>query len=286
MIETPVPLYDLAVALRVYPSVSKPAQKLPFGNDKLLLVETCLRSFKQSLGSLRVKIWAILDSCPEEYEALFRRFFAPADLVVIKLNAAGNAATFGKQIDILLTQTDAELVYFAEDDYFYLPGKFPLLVDFLSSGEGIDFISPYDHLDCYTLDLHHRPKWIRIFGSHHWRTASSTCLTFLTRKKTLKKYQREFRSYTRGNFDSALWLSITKDRVFNPFLLARYVARNQFYWKILVKAWLYGWAQILFGRRGHLWIPIPAIGTHLDSNSLSPTVEWVKLMFPQIEAKV
>ena len=49
--------YDLVVAYRLYPKVSKSAQSLPFGDDKALLAETCLKSFKDSLGSLRVKFW-------------------------------------------------------------------------------------------------------------------------------------------------------------------------------------------------------------------------------------
>src|ERR1700731_1686715 len=59
--------YDLVVAYRIYPMFSKLGQGLPFGDDKLRLAEVCLRSFRDSLGSLRVKIWAILDGCPQEY---------------------------------------------------------------------------------------------------------------------------------------------------------------------------------------------------------------------------
>ena len=59
--------HDLAVAYRIYPSVSRPALGLPFSDDKYRLSEICLHSFKESLGSLRVKVWAILDGCPPEY---------------------------------------------------------------------------------------------------------------------------------------------------------------------------------------------------------------------------
>ena len=83
-----------------------------------------------------------------------------------------------------------------------------------------------------------------------------------------------FRSYVRGNNDCALWLSLTKHRMFNP-LPCPLFARGLFYWKILVKAWLYGWRQILFGRKMKLWVPVPGIATHLDSNSLSPGVDWL-----------
>jgi hypothetical protein len=63
--------YDLVIAYRIYPKVAKPAQGLPFSQDKLMLAEICLRSFKEALGGLRVKLWALLDGCPNEYADLF-----------------------------------------------------------------------------------------------------------------------------------------------------------------------------------------------------------------------
>ena len=278
--------YDLAVAYRIYPAVSKPALGLPFSEDKYLLSEVCLRSFKESLGCLRAKIWVLLDGCPPEYEALFRKYFAREDLKFVRLNSIGNQATFSNQIEILLEQQEADFVYFAEDDYFYLPNQFRLMLDFLAANADVDFVSPYDHLDCYTLDLHHGPKWLKTHGSRHWRTAASTCLTFLTKKETLAKCETVFRSYVRGNNDCALWLTLTKRRVFNPLAGARYFLRGQFYWKILVKAWLYGWRQILFGRRLRLWVPVPGIATHLDSNALSPNIDWRRLMQQTAEARL
>jgi hypothetical protein len=272
------PHYDLAVAYRVYPVVSRPARSLPFGDDKYLLAETCLRSFKESLGQLRVKMWVLLDSCPTDYERLFRRYFDPGDLVVVPLEGAGNGATFSRQIDILLEQTDCDVVYFAEDDYFYLPGQFHEMLDFLATEEGVDFVSPHDHPDCYTLDLHCDPKWLRVSGLHHWRTAASTCLTFLTRKQSLARHASLFRTYARGNFDCSVWLSLTKKKVFSAVAFFRYLFAGSPYWKILAKAWLYGWRQILFGRRVKLWVPVPGIATHLDANGLSPGVDWIALM--------
>jgi hypothetical protein len=278
--------YDLAVAYRVYPKVSKPALSLPFGDDKYQLAEACLRSFKESIGSLRVKLWALLDSCPPEYEDLFKKYIDPADLVIVTLNGAGNFATFGKQVDILLQQQAADNVYFAEDDYLYLPDQFPAMIDFLSAYQDVHFVSPYDHPDCYSLDLHRGPKWIRTHASHHWRTAASTCLTFLTRKETLARCESIFRSYEKGNFDCSLWLSLTKYRVLNPMAMARYAVGESFYCRILAKAWLYCWKQILFGEKLRLWVPVPGIATHLDDNGLSPNVDWRGRMRQEVETRV
>lgn len=276
--------YDLAIAYRIYPKVAKSAIGLPFSEDKLRLSEICLRSLKESLGGLRVKLWVLLDGCPEEYARLFEKYFDAKDLVLLPLPGVGNLATFGKQIDILLDQKESELVYFAEDDYLYLPNQFPQMLDFLRAHKDVHFVTPYDHLDCYTFKIHRHPKWIRAYGGHHWRTAASTCLTFLTRKETLRQKKMIFKSYCRRNHDCSLWLSLTKKSLFDPLQFFQFVLGEQHFAKIIAKAWLYGWPQILFGRRMRLWTPIPGIATHLDLKGLSPTVDWLTMMKQEAEA--
>jgi hypothetical protein len=270
--------YDVAIAYRIYPQVADSARGLPFADDKLRLSEICLRSFKECLGSLRVKLWAIVDGCPPEYAALFKKYFDPGELALLETNGIGNRATFLQQIEVLLAQRDSDVVYFAEDDYFYLPGQFHSMIEFLSQQKDVDFVSPYDHLDCYTMDLHRKPKWLRVYSGRHWRTASSTCLTFLTKRETLAKAQSALRSYKRRSLDCSVWLSLTKHRVFNPFFVARHLAGERLFSKIVLKSWLYGWPQIVFGRKWNLWIPVPAVATHLDSNALSPNVDWRALL--------
>jgi hypothetical protein len=274
--------YDVAVAYRIYPKMAKPAIGLPFCDNKERMAEICVQSFQQSLGTLRAKIWVLLDGCPPQYEDIFRKYFANEDLVLIRLPGVGNQATFERQIEILLGQEDAEIVYFAEDDYFYLPGKFRLMTEFLRSASDVDFISPFDHMDCYTLDLHHKRTWLRVFGNRHWRTAASTCLTFLTTKSTLRSTQRIFRSYSRWrNYDASLWLSLTKENVAHPVNFLRWAGKQSFLVKVIAKTWIFGWSQILFGKRYKLWSPVPGIATHLDFKALSPTIDWPELMQQQ-----
>ena len=270
--------YDVAVAYRIYPKVAEAARTFPFGDDKYRLSELCLKSFKESVIGLRVKIWVLLDGCPSEYGDLFRKYFDGKDLVLLRFDGIGNQATFHEQIDILLKQRDANVVYFAEDDYVYLPSQFHCMFDFLLEHDDVHFVSPYDHLDCYTLDLHRKPKWLKVHGGRHWRTAASTCLTFLTRRETLRETQAVFRNYKRRSFDCSLWLSLTKHRVFNPFFLGRHLISESFFGRIVLKSWLYCWRQIVFGKRWTLWVPIPAIATHLDCHALSPNVDWRELM--------
>jgi hypothetical protein len=216
----------------------------------------------------------LLDGCPPEYGDLFTKYFEPEDLTLVRLSSIGNLATFRRQIETLVEQQDAEVVYFAEDDYVYMPSQFRCMIEFLLAHEDVHFVTPYDHLDCYTLELHRTPKWLKVHGGRHWRTAASTCLTFLTRRDTLKKTQAVFRNYKRRSLDCSLWLSLTKQRVFNPVFFGRHLFRDPVFCKIVLKSWLYCWRQILLGEKWNLWVPIPAIATHLDSRALSPNVDW------------
>ena len=196
--------YDVAVAYRIYPKMSKPTSGLPFGNNKYLLAGVCLKSFKESLAGLRTKMWVLLDGCTPEYRDLFLQHFREEDLVFVELDHVGNQATFEKQIDILLSQQDAEVVYFAEDDYFYLPAQFPALLRFLGANPAVHFVSPYDHPDCFRTELHRGTTSLRMFERRYWSTAGSAFRTFLTTRETLRKTQHVFRSYTRGNHDCIL----------------------------------------------------------------------------------
>lgn len=273
--------YDLAVAYRIYPKVAKPALGLPFSDNKARLAEICLESFRRSLGSLRAKIWVLLDGCPPEYADMFRRRFAAEDVVLIPLPGIGNYGTFNRQMEILREQDAAEVIYFAEDDYFYLPDQFRLMLDFLRANDDADFVSPFDHLDCYTMELHRGPTWVRNFDGRHWRTAASTCLTFLTTRRVLRETERVFATYAHKNYDSSLWLSLTKQRVLTPWSWPHLGVREPFTMKILAKAWLFGWPQILFGKKRRIWTPLPAIASHMDAHALAPGIDWQALMRDQ-----
>ena len=88
---------ELAVAYRIYPGAKSPAF---FPNDKLNLSSVCLRSFRRALGNLRIKIWAILDGCPPEYETLFQDVLGDYDLQIVKQDKIGNQKTFSLQMDL------------------------------------------------------------------------------------------------------------------------------------------------------------------------------------------
>ena len=275
--------YDLAVAYRIYPKISISCANRPpiFIEDKLKLAELCLKSFKNSLGGLRVKLWALLNDCPTAYESIFTKLWAPEDLVLLRYPGVGAGTTLHEQARILMEQTDAEIVHFAEDDYFYLPDQFHLAVDFLKQNPDADFVAPYQGLGFYTGDMENLSRETRVFGGKDWNSCVSTTHTFLAKRAALIECQdlfhRLFRALRgRGVPDLAMWMALTKKRVFNPIKFIYWLVPHRFWAGSMVLAWYYCWRQILFGRRYTLWSPHPAIATHMVAGLEAPGIDWQK----------
>ncbi len=260
--------YDLCVAYRIYPGVSRTPPL--FSDNKLQLSEFCLKSFKESLGTLKVKMIVLLDECPPEYEALFRKYFKDDDLVFHHLGGIGNLATFSMQVALLDAQEFSDVVFFAEDDYYYRPGQFREMVDLLRNNRDIDFISPYDHPDDYLYPIRFSCKPLAFFSKRYWKRTGSTCLTFLTKKETLAGTKDILLTYSRGNCDAGVWFSLTKYHVLNPLSVIEFILNAPRFVKFILLSWRYNWRQILFGKKYRLWVPIPSIGTHMESSHLAP----------------
>lgn len=275
--------YDLAVAYRIYPKVSSHPPPV-FADDKLKLATLCLESFKRSLGNLRIKLWVLLDGCPPSYEELFTKLWPAVDLVFKRYPGVGDAKTFREQAMILAEQTDAEIVYLAEDDYFYLPGQFVKAVNFFRENAGVDFVSPYDHPDIYSTALHRVPRETKIAEGTTWQSCMSTTHTFLTTRTRLREARWVLlRHYGRVSPDLSRWMALTKRRVFNPLFFAHSVIRCPFWAGSIFHAWRYCWKQILFGRRFNLWIPRPSIATHMVAGMEARGIDWRKEFEKQYE---
>jgi hypothetical protein len=267
------PLDSVAVAYRIYPKVSK--APFVFKDDKFELAEVCLKSFKSSLIGCKVKIWVLLDGCPPSYKRLFLKYFKKSELIFIDLNSYGNHKTFDLQLDILKSQNFSEVVYFAEDDYVYLPAQFKKMLNLMNVNENIDFITPYDHLDYYTSEFAQDLSDIYLTHNHHWKRAGSTCLTFLARKAALIHAEACFRSYKKGNRDVSIWASITKHKVFNFSQFIKNVLKlNLSYCRIIMDAWRFSSIHIIFRKKQILVSPIPSLATHAESLFLAPTINW------------
>jgi hypothetical protein len=262
-------MIDLAVAYRIYPGISKSPAFFPA--DKFRLSKMCLDSFRRALGGLRVKVWVLLDGCPPEYEELFRETFSGFDLEILSLNKIGNLATFSLQIDLLTSQMEASHVYFAEDDYFYFPDALEKMVVFMRENRDVDFVTPYDHPDSYGTSSRFERHLVRPYGDRYWRTASSSCLTFLTSKENLIRTASMFKTYSAGNMDCSIWLALTQRLALaNPRIHCYDLLRA----KIWAKTWMWGAKRILLGKQYRLWVPLPTLATHMESSCLAPLIDW------------
>ncbi len=266
-------MYDLVVAYRIYPKISR-TPFIEFTN-KFDLVKLCLRSFIDSTINLKVKFFFILDGCPEEYYILINELINKNDVEIIKTNGIGNELTFKKQIDILLEQKYSEIIYFAEDDYLYRPNEFSKALSFINESD-IDFVSCYQHYDTFTHNIHAHKREIKYFDNQFWHTDSSTCLTFLTTKKKLLETKEIFLTYCNGNFDVCIWLIITNTFFRNPLSYLKFYLQNKNSFWILTTALKNGY-KFLFKKKYTLWIAYPAIGTHLEKDFVSPSFDWKKL---------
>lgn len=199
------------------------------------------------------------------------------DVEILNTNKIGNWATFSKQIEILSNQNESEIVYFAEDDYLYRPGEFYKMIELVKLGKGYEFVSCYEHMDTFTHPIHQHPKsTIEMFGQS-WHSDSSTCLTFLTTKKTLISVSPLLRTYSKGNNDCAVWLVLTKTFILNPFSYLKFYFSHKESFNILKMAVKYSFRYFFNVKKYTLWIPHPAIGTHLESGLESPGIDWIKL---------
>lgn len=279
--------YDVAVTCRVYPRVSASSRPPIFPEDKLKLCELCLKSFRESVGGMRVKLWAILNDCPPEYDDMFRRIWGVADLVLVHYPGVPPSVTLYEATRILTEQTDAEIVFLACDDYFYLPAEFRRAVDFMRQNPGADFVSVYDHLDMHTTDLHKLRSKTREFGGKQWKTCVSTTDTFMTTRTVLTELRAFWlklkQAFPNGHSpDLAMWMALTKKRVFNPFKFIRWLIERPFWSASILYAWYYCWRQVLFGRRYTLWVPHPSIATHMVAGLEAPGIDWERAFQKQI----
>jgi hypothetical protein len=264
--------YDLVIAYRIYPGIAKVPPV--YQNDKYNLSRLCLKSFKNSLSGLSFKIYVLLDNCPDEYENLFTDNFDKKNLEILKLNNYGNKKTFKKQLDILLSQKDSDIVYFAEDDYFYIE-KMKNMIDLLKSGKA-DFVSPYEHPACYN-DGHVINNSTIIFNNRKYITVQHACMTFMTTKKKLEENKRFFLIYPNWfASDFVLWGCMTLGFSYFKYLKLICHVKNisGSNLKVFGSMWFFAWYRFMLNRRNTLYMPTPTIATHMESNFLSPGINW------------
>ncbi len=283
--------YDIAIAYRCYPWISKTPKYR--STDKLGMIIWWLKSMIQCLWVLNPKFFIIADWIPDEWKDKIIQSLWKCDYEYIYTDHIWNNWTYGKQIEILLNQNDSEIVYFAEDDYLYN------VYDNVWRKEGIellknkkaDFISLFDHPWYYRRYFHKYKKDFVVTKNRIRKTEVNTCCTFMTTKTTLKNTKDAFLKYTKWCCDYPMWLMLTKINAYRFFdvdyrdklwvpnnkklklsqrLLKNFPGESVALWM----AWLYWWKHILFWKKYKLYIPVPSVCTHLESEDIAPLIDW------------
>lgn len=264
--------YDLSIALRICPALSKTVVGF---KDKIDLVAVSCRSLRRALEGVRWKIAIILDGCPSDYRLLMEDVFRGSEMLLCETPSIGNQRTYDKQVDLLLAEKEAKYVYFAEDDYIYAPEAIKAMLDWMSHDD-VDFVTPLDHPGSYIPDNTASQTRIRVSSFRHWREVGTTCLTFMTTREMLRMREKTFRHFSRHGEEGTQWIAFTHEGTHNPLVLFhaffKLMMRSKCHFGHFMPlcAWRHHWVDLLFRRKCRLWSPIPSLAIHCSNVSLPP----------------
>ncbi len=175
---------------------------------------------------------------------------------IVEVSEGKEASSFLQMLDYVLKKklSPETIIYFVEDDYIHREGWVSMLREAFTLQEA-DYVTLYDHKDKYFFpdyqDLHSK---IFPTKSCHWRVTPSTTNTYAMRLRTLIRDEEIHRAFSQGK-------SITEDH-------AKFQALS---------------------KRGSLLLsPMPGFSTHVETEFLSPCVDWEKVLedslssFPKI----
>lgn len=247
----------MEVFYRLYPGTEKSNQERPFfAGDKLALAYVCLLSFVESCAwaGRKPKLTFLFDTCPDQWIEMVREVVSLwdfDDVTFIPLQDCGNQPSFRYQLDLALSST-RDVIYFAEDDYLYVPEAIREIYRFANQSD--QFWSPYDHPDRYTrtddrgdgrTEVQIVAEWRKLADDtwecegRHWRRVESVCMTFGGERELFAK---------------------NKDLLHDHACTGRYL-----------------WYPIL-DEGSELWSPIPALATHVRNGYMSMCVDWREVL--------
>lgn len=268
-------LKKIAICIRVYPDVSKnPA--VYKSNKKKIFALSCY-SLSNALSEIDYFLIFILDGCDFEYKEIINRHFSikKSKLIFLK-NRKGGKYTFLLQKKILLKQNFSKLIMFAEDDYVYTKNSIKKALKFIEYNDDI-FITLADDSDYYNKAFHQYPKEVININDQIWIRRSTTTFSFLTTQDSLKKTLKNFLTYQYDNFDSSIWLSITKyylfRNIFNPFVFFK--DRN--YIRFLKLIYFTNF-HLLFHKKFKLYSPYPSLASHLETENIPSSFDLQTLV--------
>jgi hypothetical protein len=224
--------------------------------------EACLANFCAVLGGTRwphglraVEVIVLADQCTAELTGVVRAQLAALQagwrgpdlrVRVQALSVGHGAGTFRKALEIVKGSVfgppEAVACYMVEDDYVHARGAIEGLLEGLTLAP---YVSLYDHADKYA-GGHFVGRSggelarVLVGATRHWRTASSTTMTFAARQGTVQADATVWELFTMGTYphDFGIWAA-------------------------------------LYGSRGRALVtPLPSLATHADVAFLAPLVDW------------
>ena len=200
--------------------------------------EKIFDSFQKTFND-KVTYTAFFDNANGKDHFIFNK-----NVNIIETTAGGEAKSFTNVLNYVIKQNykEDDIIYFVEDDYLHQIGWVDILLEGVNQ-IGADYYTLYDHPDKYYLPMYEElQSKIIATSTIHWRTTPSTTCTFACKFKTLKKY-----------IDLHL-----------KFCSEGYTKDHQMFTEL--------WAQ-----GSNLISCIPGYAAHVETNMLSPTINWSKL---------
>lgn len=198
----------------------------------------CLRNFVKNFGDDGLNL--IFDNCKNETITNCIEIAPNAKVVGTSL---GNAGSFLYALDMALQLSDDEVVLFQEDDYIHRSGSRRALLEGI---EIADFVTLYDHPD-KLLEQNLRPEFILRSNATHWRTCTSTTMTWAAKVETLRKSEAIVRKWCSGRHPD-------DHRMFTDL-----------------------------GEQGYTLISaLPSFATHGESDWMAPLIDWERVMTESI----
>jgi hypothetical protein len=139
-----------------------------------------------------------------------------------------------------LNLNDNDLVYFAENDYAFIPGWPQKIQELVATYENLDYITLYDHVDKYNYQMYpNLSTYLFITKTHHWRLVPSTTGNVIVTKKVLHE---DFDVHTA-----------------NP-------GSDKYRFEYLGE-----------NKKRTILSPIPSLATHCEVEWLAPAIDWSKI---------
>ena len=210
--------------------------------------EACFRNLLKTIArdrnAARVTITIIYDSSLEDFQDDFiAKYYANTSLGLNIQFIAGGSDRNSFLITLAIAKSKAhaphDLIYFLENDYLHQDGWIDRVLEAFNSDLQFDYLSLYDHNDKYTYPMYDDLKSkIICTRNQHWRTAPSTCASFIVEHQTLLV---DYDILSSGLTD------------------------------------YYFFTRLCLERQRVLITPIPGLSTHSMLGYISPVVDWATL---------